>query len=354
MKYFFSYSRHDGDFVKQLAQDLKDRSMNVWLDQLDIAPGVKWDTCIEQALNESAGIILVLSTSSVQSDNVMDEVNYAITKGKHVIPLLLDDCDVPFRLARIQQIDFKSDHQKGIATIIATINAQNAGAQNTVDAPVVNASIPPPPKPVSNYTSTPPPMAPPAQATGNKKTRNAVLIAAGIVVLLLAGLLISSKHSDTPAVSATVSATTDKTTTPQQMTGTLVSNEYDSVAYQVMGDKIRFYIKSKNDPNIYADVNQNKAVDSKTDRTYGLDESNELCTSLITHEEKCDYPTHANLSINAGIFVFTIPIDELSDNKDSVLVNFTFINDKTRDNSAYYPKREADYDLSASYCIHVK
>ena len=74
-------------------------------------------------MNESIGIILVLSTASVASDNVMDEVNYAITKGKHIIPILLDDCEIPFRIARIQQIDVRGDYKKSIDAIIATIYA---------------------------------------------------------------------------------------------------------------------------------------------------------------------------------------------------------------------------------------
>ena len=125
MKYFVSYSRHDSEFVKQLASDLKKMNLNIWLDQLDIPVGSKWDTCIEAALNESIGIILVLSESSVKSDNVMDEVNFAISKSKHIIPILLDDCEVPFRIARIQQIDFREGYEKRIHDILATVSAHN-------------------------------------------------------------------------------------------------------------------------------------------------------------------------------------------------------------------------------------
>ena len=158
MKHFFSYSRHDTEFVKQLANDLKKREMNVWLDQLDIPVGAKWDTCIEQALNEAIGIILVLSNSSVQSDNVMDEVNYAITKGKYIIPIKLDDCEVPFRLARIQQINFQGDYEKSVETVVANIhlhiNARQPNAEpNIVAATDVKTIADPPPIAISEDTS---------------------------------------------------------------------------------------------------------------------------------------------------------------------------------------------------------
>ena len=136
MKYFVSYSRQDSEIVKKIALDLKVKYMDVWLDQVDIPVGTKWDTCIEHALTEAEGFILMLSTSSVSSDNVMDEVNFAITKGKHIIPVLLDDCEVPFRIARIQMIDSRGDYDKCIEAIVDTthdrghVTLQNLGIDN--------------------------------------------------------------------------------------------------------------------------------------------------------------------------------------------------------------------------------
>ena len=81
-KYFFSYSRKDSDFVKRIATDLKTAGANVWLDQLDIAPGDPWDDSIQNALNGAQGLIVILSDDSVKSKNVMDEVSYAMSQGK--------------------------------------------------------------------------------------------------------------------------------------------------------------------------------------------------------------------------------------------------------------------------------
>jgi len=36
----------------------------------------------------------------------MDEVSYALEKGKHVIPILIKECQIPFRLKRLQYINF--------------------------------------------------------------------------------------------------------------------------------------------------------------------------------------------------------------------------------------------------------
>ena len=61
---FFSYSRVDSDFVLKLATDLRDAGFDIWLDQLDITPGRRWDDSIQSALNDSKTPIVILSSSS--------------------------------------------------------------------------------------------------------------------------------------------------------------------------------------------------------------------------------------------------------------------------------------------------
>ena len=39
---FISYARTDEAFAVKLARDLRDKGVNVWIDQFDIYPGEKW------------------------------------------------------------------------------------------------------------------------------------------------------------------------------------------------------------------------------------------------------------------------------------------------------------------------
>ena len=116
-KIFFSYSRDDSEFVLNLAKELRADGANVWLDQLDIKPGTRWDKSIEDALDASQTVLVILSKTSVASNNVMDEVSYALEEGKTVLPALLEDCDIPFRLRRLQFADFRISHDKGKQTL---------------------------------------------------------------------------------------------------------------------------------------------------------------------------------------------------------------------------------------------
>ena len=120
---FVSYCRSDSEFVLRLVQDLKAVGVNVWLDQLDIAPGAAWDISVEAALFSCPSMLVILSSVSVSSENVRDEVSFALSKQKQIIPVLYRDCDVPFRLARLQHIDFRTDYARGLERLQNVLGA---------------------------------------------------------------------------------------------------------------------------------------------------------------------------------------------------------------------------------------
>jgi len=105
-KTFLSYSRANKDFAVKLAKELKAEGFPVWLDQLDIPLGSRWDVEVEKALTESEIFMVIMTQASIQSDNVLDEIGYAIDNGKRFLPVLLEKCNVPLRLRRFQYVDF--------------------------------------------------------------------------------------------------------------------------------------------------------------------------------------------------------------------------------------------------------
>ena len=119
---FFSYSRKDSDFALKLGKQLREAGAIIWLDQLDINPGTNWDDSIQKALEDSDTLLVILSKTSVISRNVNDEYSYAIEEGKRVVPVLMENCNVPFRLRRLQYADFSQDYSQGINTLIETLN----------------------------------------------------------------------------------------------------------------------------------------------------------------------------------------------------------------------------------------
>lgn len=130
-KIFLSYSRDDSEFVLKLAQDLRSAGANVWLDQLDIPVGNRWDLAIEKALADAYQLIVILSESSVASNNVMDEVSYALEGGKTVFPVVLNRCNIPFRLKRLQFIDFTIGYDKGLTKLLTDLGVEQRSAIET-------------------------------------------------------------------------------------------------------------------------------------------------------------------------------------------------------------------------------
>lgn len=112
---FISYSRINKDFALTLAKELKASGFNIWFDQLDIPTGSRWDDEIEQALEECEIFMVILTPASSKSDNVKDEIGFAIDTNKRILPILLENAKVPLRLRRFQYVDFtKKDYDEGI------------------------------------------------------------------------------------------------------------------------------------------------------------------------------------------------------------------------------------------------
>ena len=111
----------------RLAKDLRVGGAGVWVDQLDIAPGQRWDRAVEDALAKCLELVVILSPAAVESTNVMDEVSLALEDGKTVVPVLHRQCKIPFRLRRLQYVDLSLDYKAGLDRLLETLGDGAAG-----------------------------------------------------------------------------------------------------------------------------------------------------------------------------------------------------------------------------------
>jgi ketosteroid isomerase-like protein len=125
----FSYSRIDSDFVLKTASALRRDGVNLWVDQLDIPKGARWDEAVEGAVKDCSCMLVVLSPDSVNSPNVLDEVYYALETKKKVVPVVIRPCEIPFRLKRIQHIDFTGDEDSAYSELLAAVAGPQADEQ---------------------------------------------------------------------------------------------------------------------------------------------------------------------------------------------------------------------------------
>lgn len=127
---FVSYSRADSEFALNLATDLKNVGLDIWLDQLDIPVGAIWDNEIEMALQKCESVILILSEHSTRSNNVLNEVYYALEENKKVLPVKIDGCKIPFRLTRLHFVDLSVNYEKGLKDLLRVFSLSHDSRDN--------------------------------------------------------------------------------------------------------------------------------------------------------------------------------------------------------------------------------
>jgi len=177
---FFSYSRVDSEFVLRLAKDLRSDGVNLWIDQLDIAAGDRWDRAVEDALGAAPCLLVVLSPASVESQNVMDEVSLAFDEGKRIVPVLASACTIPFRLRRLQHVDFTVDYDRGLEGVLKALNLQlRPGAETSRDGADRSAAASPPRSELARST--------PQHSSTRATPRKYAYAAVGTAVLAAAG-----------------------------------------------------------------------------------------------------------------------------------------------------------------------
>src|SRR5215469_3509834 len=98
LRIFVSYSRQDVGFVERLTNDLLASGLSIWRDAGGIEPGQLWDREVQKALEESDCLLIILSPDAMISENVLDEVSFALNKQKPILPVLYRDCSIPLRL----------------------------------------------------------------------------------------------------------------------------------------------------------------------------------------------------------------------------------------------------------------
>jgi hypothetical protein len=121
---FISYSHKDTDFASKVTKNLENEGYDIWLDHMDIQTGSRWDDEIVKGLDASQIFMVLLSNTSVASQNVKDEISYAIDHNKSIVPLLLESCEIPFRLRRVQYVDFTSrSFSEGLQVVLSILKS---------------------------------------------------------------------------------------------------------------------------------------------------------------------------------------------------------------------------------------
>jgi hypothetical protein len=115
LKVFLCHASQDKPSVRELAQRLSAEGwIDPWLDEKKLLPGQDWRLKIEEAVEISDIVIICLSSNSVRKEGfVQKELRHAkdiaLEKPEEsifLIPLRIDECDVPRGLGSYQRADY--------------------------------------------------------------------------------------------------------------------------------------------------------------------------------------------------------------------------------------------------------
>jgi TolB-like protein/Flp pilus assembly protein TadD len=123
---FVSYSREDKDKVLAVIGELKQAGISVWIDQGGIDAATNWGEEIVNAIENCKVLLLMISESSVGSQNVMREVMLVSEKKKHILPVHLTPTTIPptlkYPLAGIQHVEyFHGSQSENLNTIVRSL-----------------------------------------------------------------------------------------------------------------------------------------------------------------------------------------------------------------------------------------
>jgi len=251
LKVFISHSKLDQDFAVQLATSLGNIHADVWIDAQDIPAGVKWSTAIQQGLEHSELLIVILSPDSMASNNVEDEWQYFLDQKKRVIPILYRPTQIHFQLSRLQYINFTNKdydsafkelyqeirrHGFEVGALSDTTHAASPLPDRPVQEPLITkpdtiplGDVPPPPSsphplpvqealkqqqseaaPVPDSTSasaSSAPISPPVPPSRTRSSRGLIFAIAGVIAVIALGIVFIAASGGNPPTTSTASAT---------------------------------------------------------------------------------------------------------------------------------------------------
>lgn len=130
LRVFLCHSSGDKPKVRALYHQLCKDGVNAWLDEENLLPGQDWQIVISKAVRNSDIVIVCLSKGSVTKEGyVQKEIKQALDVADEkpegtifIIPLRLEECDVPERLSKWHWVNLFDD--SGYQRLMRALNTR--------------------------------------------------------------------------------------------------------------------------------------------------------------------------------------------------------------------------------------
>lgn len=109
---FICYSQRDAQIANVIDDIFNEAGLSTFFFSKQILPGTNFQEVIVNTINSSELILFLCTRNSIQSNWTKNEVMYAIELGKTVVPIIVDDTEIPadliFYLAKFRQWHVRS------------------------------------------------------------------------------------------------------------------------------------------------------------------------------------------------------------------------------------------------------
>ncbi|MDM8515694.1 toll/interleukin-1 receptor domain-containing protein [Desulfobacterales bacterium HSG16] len=134
VKVFISYAREDYETAKKLYDDLKEAGVTPWMDKENLLPGQVWKPAVTKAIKQSRFFLALLSSRSVSKKGffhtklkkALEVFDEFAEEDIYLIPLLINDCEIPERVEHIHCTELFSDYDKTVNDILRVLQPDQA------------------------------------------------------------------------------------------------------------------------------------------------------------------------------------------------------------------------------------
>jgi len=155
---FICFGPADRGYAAQLGDYLRASGVPVWLDEYPDLPG-RWEQVGRDAIDGCAAFIVVMSPDSVDSPNVIREIDHAFAVGRPVVPLLLLGQAFP-ALHGVPAIDVSDGRMPPPERVAALRGLIGTTPPPSSPFPAPSSPFPSSPFPAEASPLTPPPSSP--------------------------------------------------------------------------------------------------------------------------------------------------------------------------------------------------
>jgi hypothetical protein len=135
LKVFLCHASEDKKKIREIYHRLKNSGFEPWLDEINIHPGLNWDSEIKKAVRSSNVVILCMSKHSINKEGyvqkeikqILDIADEKPDNTIFIIPLKLEECIIPDRLSQLQ---FVSYDESGFAKVLQSLIKRKEQIEN--------------------------------------------------------------------------------------------------------------------------------------------------------------------------------------------------------------------------------